>query len=990
MSARLLYSLLEENSNLQTKKKGCINGIMEMFEGHSFLMGRSINSQNLKRIQSGRSDGDGTKFKNPVHKSGGEKESNSPNFSRASTSSSSLSTATSLECSQRAQREQTYSIRNAPKVVIHGRGSLSKVETKEQVRRPMKHIDSPRPQFPSTPVKKSLSRLHEPFHPSSADQNVPTPSFDRRNTTRKSASKDPPRLSFDERESRGRSKSSSKFESPRLSLDSRRQALTRTNSGRKTGLVPTELQAERCYNRRDTDLQLDLESRRPISNVVAKLMGLEALPDYPAVNKSRILSDECNMRKNLDMFARSSRRINETELNHAPNTPGKHMAYPNSTQLKTRNFTAKSRPNSRSSPQPVPRKQFDEHITTEKLALNHQKEDTDPQSPSFSIYGEIEKRLSELDFQNSGTDLRALKQILEAMQKTRLKRNIRERSQSQDKATYTGNRQSNYTSSDQSPSELRRADCKERRDKCKMAIISRGQRSTEDNRPRDLETKQDKLLSNSTISRTFIIQDAGFEHLPNLRRVRTHQPPDGKKDQERKQITRVLTSNPHFQDPLPHSLDATENCSRVRKVTAARTPKQRKPTTKDELRSLNKSTGTVRNLKLENQYHFPASPSHPILIKQHNVQQVESGTSPLGITPKSPPSGNLPMNTIIRSTWRCQQGNPASQLPERDNETVKEIEPAVMNQMMQNGILLPADGKKEDSMDRPTSKIATALQEQPSPVSVLDAAFYIDEPPSPVTKKLVCYGDEETPSITEAGRYQHLPEYERPRFSYEIDHLEPESLKHIDHQPMHHISIRVEGADSNMLLMQDLNAEEMYLYEILLASGFMGGVDFSLSDRFFSETQAINPKLFCILEQTRSILPSAAELASSNRNVASRLEDKVERRLVFNVTNEILVQKLYFTDLYPKLSPSCSKKPKGSSISGPRLLKELTAEIESLQANRSNNKFDNEEDFLRGIIEKDLINGSRDWMLFGEEVLGLALDVEHLIFKDLVVELLDD
>ncbi|KAL9252846.1 LONGIFOLIA 1-like protein [Drosera capensis] len=990
MSARLLYSLSEENSNLQSKK-GCINGIMEMIEGHSFLMGRSINSQNLKRIQSGRSDDDRTKFKNPVYKSGGERERNSPKFSRASTSSTSSSTATSLECSQRAQQEQTYSIRKGTaKVVIHGRGSSSKVETGEQVQRPMKHVDSPRPRFPSTPVKERLSRLHEPSYPSSVDQNVPIPSIDRRNTTRKSAAKDPPRLSFDERESRGRSKSSSKFESPRLSLDSRRQALTRTNSGRKTDLVPTELQAERSCNRRDIDLQLDLGSRRPISNVVAKLMGLEALPDYPAVNKSHIQSDECNMGKNLDMFARSSRRINATELNHAPNSPGEHMAYPNSTQLKIGNFTAKSCPNSRSSPEPVPRKQLDEHIMTEKLALNHQKEDTDPQSPSFSIYGEIEKRLSELDFQNSGTDLRALKQILEAMQKTRLKRNIRERNQSQDKATYTGNGQSNYTSSDQSPSELRCADCKELRDKCKMPITSRGQRSTEDNRPRDLETKQDKLLSNSTISRTFIIQDAGFEHLPNLCRVRTHQSPDGKKDQEKKQITRVLASNPHFQDPLPHSLDATENCSRVRKVTAARTSKQPKHTTKDELRSLNKSPGTVRNLKLENRYHVPASPSDSILIKQHNVQQVESGTSPLGITPKSPPSGNLPTNTIMRSTWRCQQGNPASQLPERDNEMVKQIEPAVMNQMMQNGILLPADGKKEDSMDRSTSKMATALQEQPSPVSVLDAAFYVDEPPSPVKKKLVCYGDEETPTINEAGRYKHLSEYERPRFSYEIDHLEPENLKHIDHQPMHHISIRVEGQDSNMLLTQDLNAEEMYLYEILLASGFMGGVDFSLSDGFFSETQAINPKLFCILEQTRSILPSVAALPSSNRNVASRLEDKVERRLVFDVTNETLVQKLYFTDLYPTLSPSCSKKPKGSSISGPRLLKELSAKIESLQANSSNNKFDNEEDFLRGIIEKDLINGSLDWMLSGEEVPGLALDVEHLIFKDLVVKLLDD
>ncbi|KAL9249672.1 LONGIFOLIA 2-like protein [Drosera capensis] len=986
MSARLLYSLSEENSNLQ-KQKGCINGIMQILEGHSFLTGRSINSHNPKRIQSGRSDRDGTKFKNPVYKTGGEKERNSPKFSRASTSSSSSSTATSLECSQRAQREQTPTIRNASKVVIHGRGSLSKVENEEQVGRPMKHIDSPRPRFPSTPVKEILSRLHEPSHPSSADQNVPTPSFDRRNTTRKSAAKDPPRLSFDERESRGRSKSSPKFESPRLSLDSRRQALTRTNSGRKTDLVPTEQKTEQSCNRRDTDLHQDHGSRRPISNVVAKLMGLEALPDHSAVNKGHIQADECNLGKTPDIFGKSSRSINETELNHAPSSPGKHMAYPNSTQPKTMNSTVKSRPNLRTFPEPVSRNQSEEHQMTKKPAPNHHKEDTDPLS--LSIYGEIEKRLSELDFQNSGTDLRALKQILGAMQKTRLKNIIRKKNQPQEKATYTSNGHSRYTSSDQSPRELRHANCEEQHDDCKIPIINRGQRSTKDNPPRDLEAKQNKLLSNSTISRTFIIQDAGFEHLPNLRRVRTHQRPDGKKGQEKNQFTRVLASNPHFQDPLPHSLDATENCSRVRKVTAARTPKQPKHTTKDELRSLNKSMGTRRNLELENQYHFPASPTDSIIIKQHTVQQVESGTSLRGITPKSSPGGNLPTDTIIGSTWPCQQGKPASQLPERDNKMLKEIEPAVMNHMMQNGILLPTDGKK-DSIDRPTSKMATALQEQPSPVSVLDASFYVDEPPSPVKKKPVYYRDEETPTITEAGRYQYLPENESPRFSHENDHLEPEILKHIDRHHVHHVSIQDEGQESYMLLTQDLNAEEMYLYEILLPSGFMGGVDFSLSDRFFRETQAISPKLFCILEQTRSTLPSVAELTSSKPSGGSKLEDKVERRLLFDVTNEILVQKSYLTNFSSKSRPLCNMQPKGSHISGPQLLKELSADIESLRANSSNNNFDNEEGFLGSIIEKDLINGSLEWMLSGEEILGLILDVERLIFKDLVVELLDD
>ncbi|KAI4321330.1 hypothetical protein MLD38_034727 [Melastoma candidum] len=45
-------------------------------------------------------------------------------------------------------------------------------------------------------------------------------------------------------------------------------------------------------------------------------------------------------------------------------------------------------------------------------------EGTPLQSPSLSVYGELEKRFEQIEFKRSGKDLRALKQILEAMQKS--------------------------------------------------------------------------------------------------------------------------------------------------------------------------------------------------------------------------------------------------------------------------------------------------------------------------------------------------------------------------------------------------------------------------------------------------------------------------------------------------------------------------------------------------------------------------------------------
>ncbi|GAB2279908.1 longifolia [Dionaea muscipula] len=928
-----------------------------------------------------------------------EKERNSTELPRASRSNSDTSTFSSRDRSRNTYQGRTShdsrthqgnashtyhqtNLQDGPKEFIQGPSSSYKA-VKEQEPRPIKHIDSPRPRYSSTLDKQKNSALYEP----KTGQNVPPASVIKRNTDRLSVTKDRPRLSFDERESRDSSTSSPKLELPRLSLDSRRQAITRTTSGRNYDLVPIEVQKEEGNHRRDVNLQQDPVSDRPISSIVTKLMGLEALSDYRAVPQGQAGSDKYNVGKNLDTFSKSSRSRNERDLNQTPNSPRNHQTHSNSPRMRNAISTESSQPYSRTSSETAPLKQWEEHLGSEESACKHHKDNKDPQNLSLSIYGEIEKRLSELDFQNSGTDLRALKQIVAGMQKTRSKLNIRQETKAHDGATLVNNSDSNYMSSNQGP---RYANCQNLHGECKITMSSKGSRSAEDILHQDLAIKPDKLLPNSAEPTTFIIQDEASQHLPNLRRLRTRQL-DGKLDPEKKQATKILANNPHFQDPLPHSLDAMDNCPRVRKVAPEKTPKLPKHTAKDEMTRLNKSIVTVRNFQLENQLHFPGY-SDSMIIKKHKMQQVESGTSPRRITPKATTGGNISSKTTSGSTWSSQQGKSASQI---DIKMVKEVEPAVTNQPSMQNRTLPQVDNRESSMDGPTLKIAIAVQEQPSPVSVLDVAFYGDECPSPVKKKSFSYKDYETPislgAKLQTANVHHLSD--NPRFGYgsESDSLECRTIQHIDQKPWQHKSIQEKSQDSSISLSQGFSAEERYLFEILLASGFISELDFNLSDKLVTRTtQAINRKLFSVVEQTRSIFPSNVESTSSKGNATSSAKVKLERRLIFDVANEILVQNLSSDDHSLKLSPLYNKKPGGYCVSGPQLLRELSEEIRSLQANSLNNRFDSDEGLLANIIEKDLMNGSGDWTLSSCEISGLVLDIERLIFKDFVVELLDN
>ncbi|XP_024005491.1 protein LONGIFOLIA 1-like [Eutrema salsugineum] len=121
-------------------------------------------------------------------------------------------------------------------------------------------------------------------------------------------------------------------------------------------------------------------------------------------------------------------------------------------------------------------------------------------------------------------------------------------------------------------------------------------------------------------------------------------------------------------------------------------------------------------------------------------------------------------------------------------------------------------------------------------------------------------------------------------------------------------------------------------------------------------------------------------------------KEKLNRKLVFDTTvNEILVEKLASVEATMNPLMKSSTKMTKKAMSAQQLLKELCSEIETLQkqaTKRSENfLLEEEDDFLKSILAEDVMVRSGNWVDFNGEISGLVLDVERLIFKDLVNEI---
>ncbi|KAL2523022.1 Protein LONGIFOLIA 2 [Forsythia ovata] len=112
------------------------------------------------------------------------------------------------------------------------------------------------------------------------------------------------------------------------------------------------------------------------------------------------------------------------------------------------------------------------------------------------------------------------------------------------------------------------------------------------------------------------------------------------------------------------------------------------------------------------------------------------------------------------------------------------------------------------------------------------------------------------------------------------------------------------------------------------------------------------------------------ELHEENAN------QKIHRKIVFDTVNEILVRKFSPQGLF-----TLGRK----RLSLEELPKEVHLELNRLQRKKDCSQDDEDDGFVR-ILTEDMKHQSADWAEYTCEIPALVLDIERLIFKDLINE----
>ncbi|GJS10558.1 longifolia 1/2 [Tanacetum coccineum] len=843
----VVHTLIDDQQELQ-KQLGCMNGLFQLFD-RRYLLGQRRRSHTQKRLPPppGKSD-NGEKESKIASEQAKEtsqkvvtKEKNrvSVELPRNSISSSTSSTAlSSLDCSKRAQTDISSSCQS----VISELSSSSYLHRKQpdlfmqspDIRDVVKDSMTREPR--AVPIKTAardervgpaMKYVDSP-RPFPHQQPVQYEGIHDRNLAKLREMqwgvervKEPSRFSCDGRESRYLSKSSIKVkELPRLSLDSKRPSS---------------------------------------SSVVARLMGLEALT--APIDKSETLKTKEEELKHER--ASVSPRVRKNPV--SPQRGTSHVI----TRIPLETAPWKQEGGSRGSQRP-PFKGKDGPVRVKPV--------------STSIYGEIEKRLTEHEYKTSGKDLRALKQILEAMQKTKMRLENTEHPLDDD-------RQSQKSDQLLSPS-------------------VKGTSPLRKHESLKVETKPAMMVT-------------------GLRKVKQT---DAKKDSAGRQ---------RLKDPTIRDRKATgrplspSNFQEYTGTVSTRLQRSKNGTSSD----LSK-TKKQRN-------HISSTTRNP---KTKSMDRLQESSETVSFQSESYSLASQNDSEVTSAEWMQEVNSPFRQKENhRGNIAERLIE------------------------DTPIADHAKHTMEQPSPVSVLDA-FYTEESPSPVKKKLNTLYDDENIHFEEAqANNTHVDQYS------EFNIVKLENIKSLVHQ----IELLNTSTDDDATTVNDTassssdgeTGDHRYVAEILGASGCLKDLDRTATIVQLNPTGGlINPELFHVLEKTKGCI-EFTDGGYHKKNMRARVDEKIRRKLVFDTVSDVLGYQL-------------ATMHKGRILTGDKLLKELCLGIDSLQNNSERGLYD-EEDEVINIINADVNKRSHDWDEYCYQVPGLVLDIERMIFKDLISEVVN-
>ncbi|XP_027329395.1 protein LONGIFOLIA 1-like [Abrus precatorius] len=1068
MAAKLLHSLADDNPDLQ-KQIGCMTGIFQLFDRHHILTARRINQKRLPSGTSHFSDGSLERDSDTIHhpqaatdttslnKGVNERQRISTESSRASFSSCS-SSVSSLDCKAEAEAAMDRivfpetpsrdTVTNQPTISPHlGRHSLDlrdvvkdsmyrdarglSVKTtgrEESAIHAMKHKDSPRPiqlsktvdgsygvgidgkQSVSIDLKESirvLAKLREaPWYYETKEH--PRSSYEVKDGHWHSLPKEAPwfayegkeisRLSF---ESRDTIKSTPKLkELPRLSLDSKEGSLRSRNIYGGTS-------ASTSNDKFSSPHQSSATPSRPPS-VVAKLMGLEALPESSLAGETQSCSTETYSVQSNGQFPSKNGLTRPLRVSGSPKISLKD---PTSPRRKNPDLVMKPISSSRFPIEPAPWKQQDGgNRNSQKSSLRPTKVPARAPDSFPSVYSEIEKRLKDLEFKQSGRDLRALKQILEAMQEKGLLESRKE-----EQAPNIVASQSDYepkvTNLIQNTRSVRQQNHQRNNF---LSSTLKGSDSDGAFESPIVIMKPAKLIEKTVICSSPVIPIGGFSgshkhqngavYVDNKNSISTRVA----KDQSPRNIHR---------DASASSTDKKASGSKTTRSVHSQSRSQQFP--KENSQSSVKHSGSVsprlhpKKLELEKRSRPPAPPSDSNKPRRQSGKKVTESGSPGGkLRPKTP---NLQHSDELLSemsnesrSLSCHgdevslQSDSFSVNSKMDVEVTSSLQSAeidnsqspslkAMKQMVSETVQKKSASRLDE--DETTAELATNAPEHPSPISVLDGSVYRDEMPSPVKQ----ISEDPKGDDTQESKENDINDQWNAADSLTYNstgtgEINRKKLQSIDHlvQKLRRLNSSHDEARIDYIasLCENTNPDHRYISEILLASGLLLR-DLSselLSFQIHSSGYPINPELFLVLEQTKASSLLSKEETSPGKVAYLKLnKEKFHRKLIFDAVNEILGAKLG-SSLEPWFQPNnnrLTKKP----LSAQKLLKELCFEIEKIQAKKPECCLDNEDDGLKNMLWEDVTHGSESWTDFQGDLPAVVLDIERLIFKDLVDEI---
>ncbi|TKY73294.1 LONGIFOLIA 2 protein [Spatholobus suberectus] len=921
------------------------------------------------------------------------------------------------------------------------RGLSVKTTAKEKsATNAMKHRDSPRPIQLSKSVDESyrvgidgkqsvpidlkesirvLAKLREAPWYYAETKELPRSSHEVKDGHWHSISKDAPwfayegkeisRLSF---ESRDTIKSTPKLkELPRLSLDSKEGSLhTYSTDSKATHHTRNIYSGTSTSNDKLSTLQQSSATPSRPPSVVAKLMGLEALPDSSLAGDTQSSSTETYSAQDSGQFPRSSKNGLTRPL-RISNSPKISLKDPTSPRQKNPNLVMKPISSSRFPIEPAPWKQQDGNQSSQKL--NSRAIKAPARSPdSFpSVYSEIEKRLKDLEFKQSGRDLRALKQILEAMQEKGLLESRKE-----EQAPNAVGSQSDYepkaTNQIQNTRSVRQQNTQRNNF---LSSTLKGSDSARGFESPIVIMKPAKLVEETVISASSVIPVGGLSGSQKHQNGGVYV--DNKTGTSSTRVAKDQSPRNVHRDASASFIDKKASSSKTTRSVQSQSRPQQLP--KENSQSSVKHSGSVsprlqqKKSGLEKRSCPPAPPSDSNKPRRQSGKKATESGSPGGkLRPKTlnlqHSDEQLSEISTESRSLSCQgdeislQSDSLTVNSKMDMEVTSSLQSVEIDDIQSPSLkavkqlISETEQKKSTTRldgDETVAELATDAPEHPSPISVLDGSVYRDDMPSPVNQiSEDSKGDDAQESKENEIKDQWDPADSLSFNSMGSGEINRKKLQNIDHlvQKLRRLNSSHDEARIDYIasLCENTNPDHRYISEILLASGLLLR-DLSselLTFQLHSSGHPINPELFLVLEQTKASSLLSKEESSPRKAANAKLnKEKFHRKLIFDSVNEILGAKLGSSP-EPWFQPNSNRLTK-KTLSAQKLLKELCFEIEKIQAKKPECCLEDEDDSLKSMLREDVMHGSESWTDFHGYLPGVVLDVERLIFKDLVDEI---